>query len=435
MSEYLQSIIKENKSGNSVGVTSICSANSYVIEASILNAKKNNRNILIESTSNQVNQFGGYTGMKPEEFKNYVFKTAEDLKFPKEKIILGGDHLGPNAWKNEASSEAMGKAKVQVEEYVKAGYSKIHLDASMKLADDENKNLQLDTEIVAERAAQLCRAAEYAFKNMKMKNHKPFYIIGSDVPPPGGGTEHQEIRITSPDEVEATIEITKKAFCKYGLEHAWNRVIAVVVQPGVEFDNYEVYDFCAEKAKGLTQKIQEKKNLSYEAHSTDFQKKDSLKEMVKNNFAILKVGPWLTFSFREAVFALASIEEELLLKIKSMQPSNIIELIDKQMKLDPEYWEKYYKGNEDENSFDRKFSLSDRIRYYWNNKKVNGSLNQLINNLSGIKIPLTLISQYLPDQFKAVRENEIENNPKEIIYHKINEVLEIYNYATSGGNL
>ena len=435
MPEYLRKIIKENKSGKQVGITSICSSSSYVIEASLLNAKKNNLHVLIESTSNQVNQFGGYTGMKPEDFKDFVFKAAEELKFPQEKIILGGDHLGPNPWKEEKSPAAMEKAKIQVEGYIKAGYSKIHLDASMKLADDGDKNYQLDMEVIADRAAQLCRTAESAINNVKEKNNKPFYIIGSDVPPPGGGTEHKDIQITSPEEVDEIIELTKDAFCKYGLENAWNRVIAIVVQPGVEFSNYEVFDYCDEKAQQLTRKIQDKENLAYEAHSTDFQKRDSLKQMVKNNFAILKVGPWLTFSFREAIFGLAKIEEELFLRIKSIQPSKIIELIDMQMKLEPKYWEKYYKGNEDEKSFDRKFSYSDRIRYYWSNKKINESLQHLIYNLSKNKIPLTLISQYLPNQFRSIRENEIENKPKEIIYHKINEVLEIYNYATSGGNL
>ena len=435
MSEYLQQIIKENKSGNSVGIASICSANNYVIESALLNAKKKDRYILIESTSNQVNQFGGYTGMKPEDFKNFVFKTAEALNFPLDKIILGGDHLGPNAWKDETAADAMEKAKVQIEEYIKAGYSKIHLDASMKLADDGDKNSQLDTEIVADRAAQLCQTAENTFKNLKNKNTKPLYIIGSDVPPPGGETEHSDVQITSPEDVDKTIELTEKAFCTYGLKDTWNRVIAVVVQPGVEFGNYEVFDYSSENAKSLIQKIREKENLAYEAHSTDYQKRTSLKEMVENNFAILKVGPWLTFSFREAVYALSKIEEEMLYLVKSIRSSSIFNIIEQQMISNQKYWEKYYRGSEDEKFFDRKFSLSDRIRYYWTDKKVKESLQQLISNLSGNKIPLTLLSLYLPNQYVAVKEKEINNEPVEIIYNKINEVLEIYNYATFGGNL
>ena len=434
MKEYLQQIIKENKAGKSIGITSICSANRYVIEASILNAKKQNQFILIESTSNQVNQYGGYTDMKPEDFKNFVLNTAKSFNFPVDKIILGGDHLGPNAWRDEASSTAMEKAKVQVAEYIKAGYSKIHLDTSMKLADDGDLDLQLDNTVIAERAALLCQTAENTYKNFKGKG-KPIYIIGSDVPPPGGETVYQDIRVTSPEEVDETIEITRKAFYKYGLEDAWERVTAVVVQPGVEFSSSNIFDYCDEKTKKLIQKIQEKENLAYEAHSTDFQKKNSLKKMVENYFAILKVGPWLTFSFREEVFALSKIEEELSAKIKSIQLSQIVEIIDEQMKRHPKFWEKYYKGSESEKLFDRKFSYSDRIRYYWSNRKVIESLMKLFSNLSVNKIPPALINQYLPNQYKAIRENEIENKPIEIVYHKIKEVLEIYNYATSGGNL
>ena len=435
MSTHLQNIISKNKSGNPSWITSICSANKFVIEAAMLNAKKNEKYVLIESTSNQVNQYGGYTGLKPKDFIDYVFGTAKALNFPKEKIILGGDHLGPNAWKNENSESAMNKAALMIEDYVKAGYTKIHLDASMKCADDGNPNSPLKTKIVAERAAQLCKKAECAFEETKNLKSKPVYIIGSDVPPPGGETDsHKSIKITEADEVDQTIELTKNAFYENGLKEAWERVIAVVVQPGVDFGNSDIHEYDSSKTTKLIKKIRQKENLAYEAHSTDYQKKDSLKKMVEDNFAILKVGPWLTFAFREAVFALAKIEEELMKASKTDKPSNIDCVMEEQMKLNPNYWKNYYTGDENKKSFEMKYSFSDRIRYYWNNDEVNNSLSHLIHNLSKHKIPLTLLSQFLPKQYYAVRENEINNNPNEIIYHKINEVLEIYNYATSGRN-
>jgi len=102
------------------------------------------------------------------------------------------------------------------------------------------------------------------------------------------------------------------------------------------------------------------------------------------------------FSFREAVFALSKIEE-LSAKIKSIRLSCIVEVVDEQMKINPKFWEKYYKGNAGEQFFDRKFSYIDRIRYYWSNKKVKESLLKLLSNLSNNKIPLALISQYLPN--------------------------------------
>ena len=435
MKEHLQEIIKKNKSGKAVGIASICSANKFVIEAAMLNAKKNNSYLLIESTSNQVNQYGGYTGMKPHDFLDYVYGTAQTLGFRNEKIIFGGDHLGPNAWKNEDSGSAMNKASVMIEDYVKAGYSKIHLDASMKCADDGDPDLPLETEIVAERAAHLCKKSEGIYKEQKKTNLKPVYIIGSDVPPPGGETESgQSIEITRAEQVDKTIELTKNAFYKNGLEEAWERVIAVVVQPGVDFGNNDIHEYSPANAVELVKKIRQKDSIVYEAHSTDYQKKDSLKKMVEDNFAILKVGPWLTFAFREAVFALAKIEEELLKTSRNVMPSNIVCVMEEQMKLNPKYWKNYYKGDENKKSFEMKYSFSDRIRYYWNNSEVKNSLNRLFYNLSKNKIPLTLLSQYLPNQYYGIRENEISNKPNEIIYHKINEVLEIYNYATLGRN-
>ncbi len=79
------------------------------------------------------------------------------------------------------------------------------------------------------------------------------------------------------------------------------------------------------------------------------------------------------------------------------------------------------------------YSYSDRIRYYWTDEKVNESLLTLIHNLKENKIPQTLISQYLPEEYFAIREGVLSENPEEIILHKISNVLDIYNFATIGG--
>ena len=51
--------------------------------------------------------------------------------------MLGGDHLGPYVWRAEPADEAMAKARDLVRDYVAAGYTKIHLDASMRLGGDD----------------------------------------------------------------------------------------------------------------------------------------------------------------------------------------------------------------------------------------------------------------------------------------------------------
>jgi len=155
--------------------------------------------------------------------------------------------------------------------------------------------------------------------------------------------------------------------------------------------------------------------------------------MVADHFLFLKVGPWLTYKFREAVFALALIEEELLSNKKGIVLSNLMQVVDKRMVECPKYWKKYYCSSEEENKLKRKYSYSDRIRYYWSDKKVNESFNKLMQNLEENRIPHTLLSQYFPEEYYAIREGKISEAPEDIIIHKISGVLDIYNYATSGG--
>ncbi len=428
-------VIKEHKSGIPVGITSVCSANSYVIKAAILNAKKNNKILLVESTSNQVAQFGGYTGMTPEDFKNFVFETADSLEFSTRNIILGGDHLGPNVWQSKPAAKAMENAKELVSSYIKAGYSKIHLDVSMKCNDDGDRRIPLEPAVIAERTAILCKSAEESLTQRDRELELPVYVIGTDVPPPGGAKDEDDfIIITAPEEVEETINLTRQSFRKYGLNDAWNRVIAIVVQPGVEFGDNNVFDYTRNKSARLKKKIEEEENFVYEAHSTDYQLDDSLKKMVEDHFAILKVGPWLTYTFREALFALVMIEKELLSTRKDVNLSNLTDVIDTSMKKNPAYWEKYYASTEEhELHIKRKFSFSDRVRYYWNDSAVKDSIRKLFLNLTDCRIPVTLISQFLPESYEAVRNGEIKNLPESLVLNRIEQVLNKYNYATMEG--
>lgn len=428
---YIQNKLKENKSGSSTGIYSICTSNKFVIEAGLINAKKNDSFILIESTSNQVNQYGGYSGLTPAGFREYVYNIARELQFPPEKIILGGDHLGPNVWRNEPSETALNKAKEQIAAYVKAGYYKIHLDATMKCRDDGDRNIPLSPEIIADRTADLCRAAEDAFLSSD-NEYKPVYVIGTDVPPPGGSSkEHLKIHITPAGEVDETIYLTKSAFKKRKLDDVWERIIAIVVQPGVEFGNSEITEYDKDSAYPLKKKIEsvsEGENLVYEAHSTDYQRKESLKQMVNDHFAILKVGPWLTYAFREAVFALGRIEKELLGGKNSI--SDIESVIEARMMQEPKYWNDYYHDSGDIIALERKYSYSDRIRYYWSDGIVEKSLQILLNNLNNSSVPMTLLSQYLPEQYDSIRDCIIKNNPESIIHDKITKIIRIYDYAT-----
>ncbi|MCF7829359.1 MAG: class II D-tagatose-bisphosphate aldolase, non-catalytic subunit, partial [Candidatus Marinimicrobia bacterium] len=316
----LLQVVQEQKKENPVGVYSVCSANKYVLKASMLQAKKDNSGLLVEPTVNQVNQFGGYTGMQPGDFVKYLRELAAEVDYPAEKLILGGDHLGPNPWKNESAESAMEKSRTLVEQYVAAGYTKIHLDTSIPCADDDvPPHTPMDDEVVAKRATELCHIAEETYTFAEDYPGKPVYIIGTEVPIPGGaeGSLH-DLEVTGVEAAQKTLEVTKEAFYSHGLEDAWNRVIAQVVQPGVEFGNDSVVEYDPEKADTLSTFIEQYDDKIFEAHSTDYQSVEGLSNLVRDHFAILKVGPWLTFAFREAIFGLSYIEKELLGNDKSV---------------------------------------------------------------------------------------------------------------------
>jgi tagatose-1,6-bisphosphate aldolase non-catalytic subunit AgaZ/GatZ len=86
------------------------------------------------------------------------FAGENEEGFPISEILLGGDHLGPNSWRMQRTgSAAMVEACKLVEQYVTAGYRKIHLDASFICADD---TLPLSPEVIVKRCVEMARTAE-----------------------------------------------------------------------------------------------------------------------------------------------------------------------------------------------------------------------------------------------------------------------------------
>jgi D-tagatose-1,6-bisphosphate aldolase subunit GatZ/KbaZ len=435
LTEELVKRLADNKRGIPLGIYSVCSAHRAVIEAALLEAGKNDSFAVIESTSNQVDQFGGYTGLTPAGFVEYVKSVAADIHFPAQRILFGGDHLGPNAWQHEKSQTAMEKARTLVKSYAGAGFEKIHLDASMFCADDAgDRKLPLADKVVAERAAELCAVCEEAARGRK---NKPLYIIGTEVPIPGGAREEDAIRPSSREGILETLEVHQKAFFAAGLEEPWNRVIAVVAQPGVEFSDSRIFYYNRAAARDLSGAL-ENTGLVFEAHSTDYQRPSGLREMVEDHFCILKVGPWLTFRYREALFSLARIEAELMRREEDR--SGLEKALEKVMlESKPNYWEKHYHGSDEEKYFARRYSLSDRSRYYWTNAELSASVEKLFANLARTGIPYTLISQYMPNLIDEVSEGSLLAQPRDLVIAHIRQTLAHYGAAVGlkaqqGGN-
>jgi D-tagatose-1,6-bisphosphate aldolase subunit GatZ/KbaZ len=427
----LWKMVIAQKEGRSEGILSICSAHPHVLRAATRLAKENTTPLLIESTCNQVNQEGGYTGMTPEQFAVFIHRVAEENDLPSEQLILGGDHLGPYPWRDHSAASALQVACRMVADYVLAGYTKIHLDASMRCADDPPD--PLSKAVIAERTAELCLAAESAARQVSTGAGAICYVIGTEVPPPGGAKEEQEeIEVTAPEDVEETLQITRQAFMLRGLQAAWERVIALVVQPGVEYGDSTVHAYERDKARPLLTLIGHYDHLVYEAHSTDYQTPRALRELVEDHFAILKVGPALTFAFRQAAFALASIEQEWLADCPDVLLSHLPQELEEAMLTDPHHWRNYYQGDDRQLRFARKYSLSDRSRYYWSNPRVQESLARLFRNLEAHPVPATLLSQYLPRQSENMRQGRrLDSHPLEWVDDAVQDVLADYYFACS----
>jgi D-tagatose-1,6-bisphosphate aldolase subunit GatZ/KbaZ len=435
--EFFRNLIEAQARGKGRGIYSICSAHPRVVEAAMDQAQTHGLPLLIESTVNQVNQFGGYTGLKPATFRDFLFHVADRIDFPRGSIILGGDHLGPYPWRNEPAEQAMGKARDLIVSCIKAGYTKIHLDASMPLGGDPvDPSGGLDPELIARRQAQMAEAAEAAFGESGSSGRggvggsPPLYVIGTDVPPPGGSQREEEtVPVTRVEDFEQTIAACCSTFEAGNLQDAWARVIAVVVQPGIEFGDQLVYQYDRAKAKELIAAARKHPELVLEGHSTDYQRPEHLRQLVEDGVAVLKVGPALTFAMRECLFALESIEKELFGWSYKARLSQLNMFLDKAMRDNPEHWRSYYTGSAQEVYLALKYSLSDRSRYYWQVPMVRDAVDQLLRNLRQSGIPLTLLSQYLPRHYREIRRGRLTADPEDLIRASIRMILQDYSAA------
>jgi D-tagatose-1,6-bisphosphate aldolase subunit GatZ/KbaZ len=315
----------------------------------------------------------------------------------------------------------MQRAKAMIDGYARAGFTKLHLDTSIGCADEP---AALADQVTAERAAALAKVAEAAVGN----GPAPIYIIGTEVPVPGGAQHALDtLEVTKPVAALRTVEVHEKAFRDAGLEAAFARAIGVVVQPGVEFASTEVIPYKPEKARALTGALADLPGFVFEAHSTDYQPAACLDALVRDGFAILKVGPWLTFAMREALYGLDCIARVL-------HPSPIDDSLPAAMEglmlKEPRNWRKYYAGSPDEIRLQRHFSFSDRIRYYWPRPEAQAAVDRLFAKLGNKLIPEPLISQYLGGLYPEVVDGSLAARPRELVLGAVLQILRRYDHAS-----
>jgi D-tagatose-1,6-bisphosphate aldolase subunit GatZ/KbaZ len=402
-------------------ITAICTAHPDVLQIAFAHAAANDEPILVEATCNQVNQDGGYTGLTPQAFHDRVSASARAAGLRPSDLILGGDHLGPNPWKHLPAEQAMNKAEVMIAAYVRAGFKKLHLDTSMGCAGEPPA---LNDDIVALRAARLAEVAEKVAT--EQGRDAPLYIVGTEVPPPGGAFhELDHIEVTEPAAALRTIEIHRAAFTQQGLASAFERVIGLVVQPGVEFGDDGIAMFKPERAGKLKETLEQLPGLVFEAHSTDYQPPERLRSLAAEGFAILKVGPALTFAWREAIYGLDQIHAVL-----SNEPASVAAEMEAVMLEEPRHWTSYYQGPAEHVRVQRHFSYSDRIRYYWPLPRARQAVETLLDRLADRSIPQTLISQFLASLYGDVVGGKVQPSARALLTASVRKVLDTYREAS-----
>lgn len=433
MNEHpLKHVVRLQKEGKQVGIYSACTSSEIVLRACMERAKETSSVLLIEATANQVDQYGGYTGMKPADFMKFIQRLAGEEGIPMSQIILGGDHLGPLTFTRYNEDKAMAEARELIRQFVLAGFTKIHLDTSMKVASDD-PDTRLSDEVISRRGAELAQVAEDSYKELLKTNPNavhPVYIVGSEVPIPGGSQQSVDtgLQVTKVEDFKNTVSIFEKSFHEHGLDEAWNQVVGFVVQPGVEEKDAGCTPYDRSKAVDLMASIKEYPNFVFEGHSTDYQTKYALRELVEDGVGILKVGPGLSFAAREGLFALAYAEKEVFADQPEKQ-SHFMEVLDAAMVANPVYYQKHYHGTPAEIAYRRKFSFSDRSRYYMPTEEVRKAQEVLFNNFKD-GVPLGVLSQFMPLEYTKVREGRLHNDPLSLVKGRVIYTVDEYLYAS-----
>ena len=419
MTEHLRKIVADNRAGTPCAIVSVCTAHPDALRASLNWAERRDIPIVIEATSNQANQDGGYTGMTAADFASALWKMADGLGVDRARVTLGGDHLGPQAWRALPPEAAMEKARVLVESYVEAGFDKIHLDCSQGCAGEPEQLSDHDT---ATRSADLAARCEAAASGRDI-----LYVIGTEVPPPGGARADEEgdIPATTPDAARRTLAAHAEAFAAAGLDGIEARVAGLVVQPGVEFSPMHVNHLPLDRDPGLRAVSRDWPALCLEAHSTDYQHPAAYHRLAELGFAFQKVGPALTFAYREALYAL---DWALTLSGRGV---GLFKAMESLLQSDPAHWAGHYAPGD---QIARHFGYADRIRYYWPRAEARSAVAALLHAVSEHNLPEPLLSQVFSNACLDRAETLSGPFSQRLIDAKIELALDPYDLTQRGAS-
>ncbi|MCK7507635.1 MAG: class II D-tagatose-bisphosphate aldolase, non-catalytic subunit [Desulfobacterales bacterium] len=295
------------------GMFAVCSARREVLEAAIALARDHGEPLLVEATANQVNQFGGYTGMTPRQFASSSGRHGRRHGLPAGKPAAGGRSPGavrvakragrPRPWPRQPSWPANAWQPVS---------TNCTWTPAFGCSDDPPQGLPL--EIAAERTAALCQAAETAAERLSGRRQRPLLChrrrgpdSGRHLGEPGGDPGH-----AGRGTWLKFIALTESRFQEAGLSGGVGAAARGDRPARRRVRKFQRRPLRARKGPRAL-------GLSSES-AGDHDLRDSLHRLPDARVpgthgraiisSLLKAGPCLTNAFREAVFALEEIEAE-----------------------------------------------------------------------------------------------------------------------------
>ena len=419
-------IMEANCRGERKGIYAVGSHNSTILEVCFQQALVDGSPVLLEISANMLVLPGQSGKTSPADFIKRVKNIAAEAEFPQDRLFFGVNDLGPSLWQDESDESALKKACEFISEIVGLGFNKLGIHAGEPLKGDPVGET-LTQEIIIARETVLYQAAERAAAKLP-DEEKPLYVIGVHPRQEAGRVEDQRRMVNRKDIEDAVDQFAQTAEAA-GLPDIKERLPAARIFLGTGYDSENIIPFDSSLLKELGGCVCRDRSVVLEAPQTDFQSQIVLDKLVDNHFAVLSVGPELTYAMREALFSLALMENETMLGKPGVYLSNYIIELDRAMQSAPQHWQEYYTGNGFEQLVARKYSFYDRSRFFLENKDVRKMRKRLYDNLTANPVPLTVLRQFMPRQYERVAAGELENKPKALVMDAVRYALHRYSRA------
>lgn len=364
MSDLLTPIIRAVRQQIGPAIPAVVSVQPDVIAAALRQARDHDMPALIEAPADEVNQFGGHSGLTPADFAALVRDIAGGQGLEAVPLILGADRLGPWLWPALAPDAAMTHAERMVMDFVAAGFTRLHFDGPD-----------------AAGTARLVAAAEAHAPAPDLLCHG----LPASFEPVDG--------VTSPETLARTLELHEAAFAEAGLNAAWKRVRTVSVHLGMGFGPALIERFDMGQPDRLSAVLPDHGRIALEARDVDYQSARACADLTRRNVAVLKLGPSLSFAWREALYALSHVLNW------QDGSAHISERMEDLMLADPAAWQEDYRGPPAVQRVLRHFGFTDRIRHYW--PRAAAAVEALCEGIDATGLPHPLLLQYLPPEILA----------------------------------